>query len=166
MFPIACVPRSGRARAYGRVIGNLVGDGEPSWPAGNGVSNTTQYAGRFLAVPGLIQDLRLKVSGSTKAKMAIYSNGASVPVSLVAHTSEVSCTSGWNTLSLVDPTELLGTYYWLTIKPETSAKVYFVPSGGLCKIATVVYADDFPATWPEGSTGSNVNLAVSGFGML
>ena len=146
------------------LLGNVAGTGEKSW-AEIGALNTRTYAQRFVATSGSLSDLKIKVSGNTNMKMAVYTDVAGDPGTLLAASDEFSAVSGWNKVTLNTVCDLAtGSYYWITFKPSVSSVVYYNATGGAMSYKDTTYADAFTADFGAHSD-TTVDLAVGGYGL-
>lgn len=146
------------------LLGNVAGTGEKSW-ADIGALNTRTYAQRFVATSGSLSDLKIKVSGNTNMKMAVYTDVAGDPGTLLAASDEFSAVSGWNKVTLNTVCDLAtGSYYWITFKPSVSSVVYYNATGGAMSYKDTTYADAFTADFGAHSD-TTVDLAVGGYGL-
>jgi hypothetical protein len=94
-------------------------------------------------------------SGSNQVSMAIYSNSGGVPGTLLAQTSSVVATVGWNTLSISPGSVSLsaGTY-WLAVQLSGTDKIAYDGggTGANNRYRTYTYGS-FPSTFGTASAG-------------
>jgi hypothetical protein len=147
------------------LLGNVAGTGEKSW-AEIGALNTRTYAQRFVARGrGSLSDLMIKVSGNTNMKMAVYTDVAGDPGTLLAASDEFSAVRGWNKVTLNTVCDLAtGSYYWIIFKSSVSSVVYYNATGGEMSYKDTTYADAFPADFGA-HLDTTVDLAVGGYGL-
>lgn len=130
-----------------------------------GGSNST-YKGMFVAQSitvgtlSLLQSLNLHNAGTGGGNLALalYSDNAGTPGSLVASASTTSAVAGWNTLSLPEVAIAAGTYWTVFISRDNAVKPSKT-SGSFARAAQLGYISNqgiFPATAPAG-------LGVDGF---
>ena len=113
------------------------------------------------SVSGLCSEIRIKVSTSLHAKVAIYADNSGAPGDRLAkQDTGQACTAGWNTISLESAVELAsGTYYWLAFILDTTSVTLYYTGSGTHKYKAQTYAG---FTWPDTISGlSDYNFGYS-----
>jgi hypothetical protein len=132
----------------------------------NTLNNTNAWSQRFMAMPGDIDTIKLYTSGSTNVKLALYSDTAGAPVTVLAQTGSTAVVPGWNTVSLGSTVTLTaGTYYHLVVQTEDANRVYFGANGTgpTSRYWTKTYADAYANSPSAASTYTNL-FGIAGYG--
>lgn len=161
---VICSKREAEELVFLLLLGNVAGTGEKTW-TDVGAINTRTYAQRFVATSGSLSDLKIKVAGNTNIKMAVYSDAAGNPGTLLAVSDEFSAVSGWNNVTLNTVCDLVtGSYYWIVFKSSVSSLVYYNATGGAMAYKDTAYADAFTADFGA-HLDVTVDLATGGYGL-
>jgi hypothetical protein len=146
------------------LLGNVIGTGEKTWAADS--SANTLLMSKFTANAGTIGDIRAKIGFSGNAKVAIYSDNAGVPGTLLAYSPGAAVYARWNTFQLNVQVALTATSYWLAVIGDAASGVCrYIGSGGVCKaIGAYGYVNAFPNP-PVGTSNSNADVAIAGWGL-
>ena len=142
----------------------LLGNDDQSWDR---AALSTGYLGmqKFTAVAGVLGEIRIKCSGIGHIQVAIYSDVAGSPGSVLAYAMAAPVSSGWNTISLNIPVELTATNYWLAYDVDTNNIIWIKNTGGIFKYKSLAYGTPFPDT-PLGLTDLVYNMAIAGWGLI
>lgn len=104
------------------------------------------------------------VSGSGNMRVAVYTNAASAPGTLLARSASTAVTAGWNTINIEQVSLLAGNIYWLAIQMDNaSMNVGRDPAGSAGDEAYVSYPyNEFPGTAPVmGFSAGNWDIRVN-----
>ncbi|MDD5407067.1 MAG: hypothetical protein PHE73_09040 [Sulfurovaceae bacterium] len=91
-------------------------------------------------------------TGVGSGRMALYSDSASIPSTLLNESASAPFITGWTNFSIVYPV-LNQTNYWLAVQIQNNSEVVYGVGSGILKYHSYVYAA-FPATTPALSSGT------------
>lgn len=107
-----------------------------------------------LSQTATIQSLSYYVStAGGQMRLGIYNNVASGPGSLMAQTSAFTPVTGWNTQSVVTPTQLTAGTYWLAFLPQNNTLAGRVNPSGAGRYYSYTFGA-MPATYSTSPTNS------------
>jgi|GEM_PF-5295196 len=158
MYPIAaCRPKS-PGNLEVSLLGNVIGVGEKTWTEANG--NVNKCYQTFAAVTGTICNIRIKLSGSSNIRVAIYSDNAGAPGTILAQSGSVACVAGWNVIPIAATALSAGNYWLASQSLTTNVVLRNADAGSFAYNASPysVFSDD-----PAVSTGSK-QMAIAGWG--
>lgn len=150
-FKITSSSASGTATAGVDTVGPLTDSGDSNF------MNAAQFtAGASGVIATLFANVGTTIGTAPNnvAQMAIYTNSAGNPGTLLGSTSATTLASGWNSFTLSSPVSITnGTVYWIAYNTNgtTAAQnnLKYESTGGTSKYAAQTYG-----TWP-GSFGAN-----------
>jgi hypothetical protein len=100
-----------------------------------------------LAQTATLQSLSFYVATATgRLRLAVYTDVAGQPQTLIAQTAEFTLVAGWNTQNVVAPVQLAAGTYWLAYLPESSNLHFRVANTGAARFYDYTYGA-LPATF-------------------
>ena len=146
------------------IIGNPVGG---TYPSTTGSAAQVYWQSFVASESKELIYLSIKAVNNGECRMAIYTDAAGLPSTLLAYSLPASVSyDRWNDITLVESTELTeGTAYWIAFQMKVNGTVYRADTGGTTKYKAVTYTAPFPATAPGSLISSNADWAVAGFGI-
>ena len=117
---------------------------------------------RFQATTtGNMTTFKFKASGSGHVKVAIYSDNAGEPGTLLsAVNTSTAVVTGWNSVSIPSTALVSGTYYWLSYTSD-AAIGYYQSATGTMRYKTNTYSTfSFPASAGTGFTSSTTRIGL------
>jgi C1A family cysteine protease len=114
-----------------------------------------------------VSEIRLKCSASGNVKVAMYSDNAGSPDTLLAaNNAGQTVSSGWNTIPLSGgPVITSGNSYWIAANSSSPCIGYTPYSGGVMLFRAMSYASDFPASAGSGfTTSAGYHCLTAGWG--
>lgn len=120
------------------------------------VSENYVVATQFTASQtGTMNVFRLRVENNASAEVAVYSDVANVPTTLLDSMSGVSVVTGWNDITFDNLSLTSGTKYWLAANTGNGdANDTCYSTGGTSGYFARTYGTGFPATFPAYSSAN------------
>lgn len=118
----------------------------------------------FTAVPGTLAEIRLKGAISGNVQVAIYSDNAGSPGTVLACRMAVPVVVGWNTIALNTTVNLSAANYWLAWVSDRDGIMYHdrLPGTGY-RYTPLAYGSAFPDNPHMATNGSQP--AIAGWGI-
>lgn len=149
----------------GVTLQKLIGNDDKSW------YNDPRYPVRnylavqkFTAIAGTLGEIRVKCRCNGNIQVAIYSDNAGSPGTVLAYVMGVSVVSGWNTIPLNTTVNLSAASYWLAFVVDTTALLCRNESGGVDRWVSFAYGTAFPNN-PTISNPGTADYAIAGWGL-
>lgn len=157
------VPAMWSLEINGMARRKLLGNDDVSWDR-SALSSGILGMQKFTAVKGNLSEIRIKCAGNCHIQVAIYSDLAGSPGSVLAYAMAAPVSSGWNTISLNTTIALTATSYWLAYIIDTSGMIWMKNTGGTFKYrGDVPYGSPFPNN-PSGLISNIYDMAIAGWG--
>jgi len=132
-----------------------------------GASSASGYFrwGKFTAIAtGSMTEFRLKAGVNANVRVALYSDNAGQPGTLLNSVASTGVVIGWNTITFPSTDIVSGTTYWLAHITETTGGVQYVTETGTGNSAYKV--GTFYDAWPTSGwiVADNFSHLVAGWG--
>jgi hypothetical protein len=141
----------------------IVGDIATTWASVS--AKDVLVSGKFLAVAGTVGDIRIPCLTSGNVKVALYTDNAGEPGTLLAYNNGVAVVTGVNVIQLNVQVSLTATNYWLVFKTDTANLLQYNAIGGVGRHKADAYANGFPNPAGAGYTNGTYILAIAGWGL-
>jgi hypothetical protein len=115
----------------------LVGSGDDTWTSSTSTGNV--YFCKFTALySGSVTSIKVHVHAgkSGNVKVAILSDNAGVPGTLLNQVGSTAVTAGWSSVSITATPVVAGIPYWLSFIGDQASFIDRTTSGGTAKIKT------------------------------
>jgi hypothetical protein len=116
---------------------------------------------------GTMSIFKVKCSGSSNVKVAIYADNSGEPGSRLGYNDlSRAVTSGWNSLSIPSTAVTSGTYYWLAVNADANIALRpQTPGSGTYRFRAEPFSTfSFPASAGSGfSSGSGYTTLLAGY---
>ena len=156
MFPISCIPHYSRSRI------KLVGNDENGGTDEVG-KNTVFYQGFYSVLSGSLTAIKIKTDNSGNVKVALYSNAASNPGTVLTSSGSTAVVPGWNTIP-VTPYVVQSTFYWLAFNSDTQMVLNLTTTGMTDYYKSATYSTFTFVSNPTGLTSfTTANFQLGGW---
>lgn len=154
-FKIASSSAAGTATLGTDTVGSLTDSGDSNFM--NAMQVTAGASGTLSTLYANI-GTTLGTSPNNQGQMAIYTNNAGVPGTLLSNSSSTTLASGWNSFALSSPVNIVnGTIYWIAYNTNgtTSAQnnLRYESTGGTVRYTGQTFGT-WPGTFPAGTSSS------------
>lgn len=148
----------------GVAIQKLIGNDDKSWSTTPATANTMTVL-RFAAIAGTLGEIRVKCRCNGNIQVAIYSDNAGSPGTVLAYAMAAPVVAGWNTIPLNTTVNLSAASYWLAFVVDTTNLIWALSTGATMRYESLSYGNAFPDN-PTGLSSASTDFAIAGWGIV